>query len=76
MAIRWFSGEADAASEAALSARLDVIWKTLQRCTLPAKVHTLSGKPLKGFRMGQHMLEIIHRDGLYLQANGPFCLPD
>lgn len=76
MAIRWHTGEADEPTLEALNESLKVIWKTFQRCTLPAKVHTLNGKPLAGFRIGSKMLEIATTQTLYLRANGPFCLPD
>lgn len=71
MAIRWESGKADES----FAKHLDAIWKTLRRCTLPARVHDLRGKSLSGFRIGPVMLEQARRKGLYLQANGPFCLP-
>lgn len=76
MAIRWDAHGADEATLQVFSDRLALIWKTFQRCTLPAKVHTLSGRPLAGFRIGKQMLEKARQDKLYLKANGPFCLAD
>ncbi|WP_283180197.1 hypothetical protein [Gemmobacter sp. 24YEA27] len=71
MAVRWDSGDADEA----FTRRLGAIWKAMQCCTLPAKVDSLSGRALSGFRIGPAMLEQARSEGLYLQANGPFCRP-
>jgi len=76
MAIRWNTQDGDDATLTTLAAQLKTIWKTFQRSTLPAKVHTTGGQPLSDFRIGRRMLEIAKAEKLYLQSNGPFCLLD
>lgn len=66
MAIRWDNASACEEVLGALDLRLRDIWKTMQSCTLPAKVQTLAGRPLTGFRIGRTMLRRVKDEGLYL----------
>ena len=73
IAIRWNTQDACDATLALLAGQLKAIWAALKQATLPAKVQTLNGQPLFGFRIGRQMKKTIEEEKLYLQANGPFC---
>lgn len=76
LAIRWNTEGADRQALALFEERLKAIWAVLRQSTLPAKVHSTGGLPLKGWRIGPHMLEKARTEGLFLHSNGPICLPD
>ncbi|WP_421405412.1 hypothetical protein [Agrobacterium fabrum] len=76
MGIRWNTGDGDDATQALLAEQLKTIWKVFQRSTLPAKVHTLAGRPLSRFRIGKRMADLAKIENLYLKSNGPFCRVD
>jgi hypothetical protein len=77
MAIRWNMQDGDEAVLSSLDAQLKMIWSTLTRSTLPAKVQTTSGRALSGpksWRIGPHMLQKARDESLFLKSNGPYCL--
>lgn len=76
MAIRWNTQESDEATQAALAAQLKLIWSVFRKSTLPAKVHATAGYAVSGFRIGKQMLEQAKEQGIYLKANGPYCVLD
>jgi len=71
LAVRWNTADGDARQQALMQSQVKAVFSILIKATLPAKVHTLAGHPVRGCRIGADMLDQVRAGGWFLKINGP-----
>lgn len=74
LGIRWNGQAGDSRLQDELQKQLKIIWKILNKITLPVKANTVAGHPVSGFRIGTDMRCMAVDNAWFLRSRGPYVL--